>query len=286
MIKWIKLISILFLVLSCQKKDESVSFELFEYSATKTLMAATRIEVLSLSNTSGIPLLAINGEGHDLRGHSQKRFCLFFQRPYKKSRGQLWLSFVNIADECAIGIDSLRTIGIEKFSVQFVNKNTHILMTSAFKEKENVQKIPLLNFKEKLSLKYAESEKISGFSPLLQLENNKIKPFKIGSREDSFLKKSAKRCHQVNEDCETVGENLCEFCRYGWYDVVDFACPQGSSKFCGENKCGEKGEPACPSGKKVFGIEGVSLCFDDSEAGFCQGELRPVCNDENILICR
>lgn len=286
--KWIFVVLGSLLFWSCQKQEEVISYDVFKYSLTKTLMASKSLKVIPASKTVGIPLLLLEGEGSDLKKSVQKKYCLFFQRPFKETQGKIWLSFVNLTEDCALNTDALLTEGIEDLTLELQGpkKNSQIAITSKIKQKDNSFKIPLLNLKERLPYKFAESEKVIGFAPLLKVVNVNSTQFKIGSATDSYAKKTAKRCLKINESCETVGENLCDLCRYGWYEVVDYACPQGGSRFCGENKCGEKGEPACPSGKKVFGIEGVSLCFDDSEAGFCEGDLRPVCNEENILICR
>ena len=107
----------------------------------------------------------------------------------------------------------------------------------------------------------------------------------LGSLTDSYLEKTAVRCHQVNSDCEEVKANECQRCRYGYYEVVDHLCPQGGSKFCAPNKCGRKGEPACLRGIKHIQQEISTLCFADSPAGFCEAGLVPHCDENQILIC-
>jgi hypothetical protein len=104
-------------------------------------------------------------------------------------------------------------------------------------------------------------------------ESNKY----LGRLSDRFSRGSSIRCEQVSKDCRTIGENRCDECRYGWYQVVDYQCAQGGSKFCGQNHCGEKGEPACPRGSKVVSVE---------EAGICQNDLTAVLNADHILVCQ
>ena len=103
--------------------------------------------------------------------------------------------------------------------------------------------------------------------------NNKY----LGKLGDRVSRGSAIRCQQVDKNCQTVGDDRCDDCRYGWYQVVDYNCPQGGSKFCGQNHCGEKNEPACPRGTKVVGGE---------DAGICQSDLTAVMNADHILICQ
>lgn len=277
-----------FLLLGCQKKEETASYESFKLLLVKTFMNADSIDLHKISLTNGIPLLVVEGHGPSLDKPIQVKYCLYYQRPFKSSFGKLWLSFVNQLEECGISSNAIVAEGFEDFSLEFqpAQKKTYIQIISKINKKEDLVKVPLVNFKQKASYKFAESEKLIGFAPNLRLVGASSMKFKIGNAQDSYPLKTAKRCLQVSENCDVIGENLCNFCRFGSYEVVDYACPQGGSRFCGENRCGEKGEPACPTGKKVFGIEGNSLCFDDSEAGFCQGELRPVCNEDNVLICR
>jgi hypothetical protein len=67
------------------------------------------------------------------------------------------------------------------------------------------------------------------------------------AKKNSFLKYGS-LCHDVNEDCEVVKTSICNRCEYGWYEVPN-GCPQGP-KYCGNHKCGGKGEPACRRGGK------------------------------------
>lgn len=92
-------------------------------------------------------------------------------------------------------------------------------------------------------------------------------------------------CHGVNSNCQDVVGYRCENCPEGFYEVVDFNCPQGGSKYCGVDNCGKKNEPACPRGYKILGSKLKSLCFDGSPAGLCGPGLETFCNEDNILIC-
>ena len=99
----------------------------------------------------------------------------------------------------------------------------------------------------------------------------------LGKLSDRLGRGSAIRCQQVDKNCQTIGEDRCDSCSYGWFEVVDYNCPQGGSRFCGQNHCGEKNEPACPRGKKVE---------DNIDTGICQSDLSAVLNSEHILICQ
>ena len=92
-------------------------------------------------------------------------------------------------------------------------------------------------------------------------------------------------CHGVNSNCQDVVGYRCERCPGSFYEVVDFNCPQGGSKYCGVEDCGKKNKPACPRGYEVLETKLKSLCFDGSPAGFCGPGLQTFCNEDNILIC-
>ncbi len=167
-------------------------------------------------------------------------------------------------------------------------------------EQEKVQSIPLLNLskiilssgevfnlvdrKEKFS-SMVDTRSGSGLRVYGESPNKLPEQHLLGTLSDSYLEKTAVRCHQVNTDCEDVKANECESCRYGYYEVVDHLCPQGGSKFCAPNKCGLKGEPACLRGIKHIQQEISTLCFADSPAGFCEEGLVPHCDENQILIC-
>lgn len=93
-------------------------------------------------------------------------------------------------------------------------------------------------------------------------------------------------CHKVNEDCKDVLPFQCGRCPRGWYQIVDVHCSQGSSKICGRDLCGQRGEPACPRGvQHLFGEIPASLCFEGSDAGICEQGLTTSCDERGVLIC-
>ena len=95
-------------------------------------------------------------------------------------------------------------------------------------------------------------------------------------------------CHKVDGNCSDVVENTCHFCRYGHFEVVDHTCPQGGSKFCGEGRCGGRGEPACLRGRFYTTIHErfqENPCQEHSPVGYCLPGLHPFCDENNILVC-
>lgn len=224
--------------------------------------------------------LAIPSEG----GLNLKTHCVYYQVPYKKIAGYLKIveqkNDVNCTD--SIGQNSwieLKDIRDLKITLD------HFKLILDFKHKSQTKKwfFLLPNISEGvIHEKYqavTEKKLFPGLSFLRineeSFENGKNKY--LGNLSDRMSLGSAIRCQQVDKNCENVGENRCESCAYGWYQVVDYNCPQGGSKFCGQNHCGEKNEPACLRGTKV--VEGV-------DAGICQNDLSPVYNADHVLICQ
>lgn len=206
----------------------------------------------------------------------KKSHCIYYLVPFKSQLGKL--SVIENKDfepcletnqrEAIVEINHLK-----KFKMTYRNFNLQISF-----EREGIQEnlnFPLYNVTNGVIHQKYKSAKMMSSLPGLELINSP-KKF-IGNLDDRFSTKRALRCHQVNSRCETVGEYRCSECRYGWYEVSDYDCPQGGSKFCGQNHCGEKNEPACPRGHKLF---------QNEETGICQSDLLPVYNEDHILVCQ
>ena len=133
----------------------------------------------------------------------------------------------------------------------------------------------------------------SGDSKLAYLAigpNQQVTPELIGNFADNYRDSSAKLCHQVDANCQNVVSYQCNTCAFGHYEVVDHHCPQGGSKFCGVNRCGEQGQPACVRGEVAASRllkegEILNWCSQGSPAGFCQQGLETHCDGNGVLIC-
>lgn len=115
-------------------------------------------------------------------------------------------------------------------------------------------------------------------------------PELIGNFTDNYRDSSAKLCHQVDANCQNVMSYQCNACAFGHYEVVDHHCAQGGSKFCGVNRCGEQGQPACVRGEVAASRllkegEILNWCSQGSPAGFCQQGLETHCDGNGVLIC-
>lgn len=234
--------------------------------------------------------------------------CLFYRIPSKGRQGEFSVYALKRHLACDQYEDGQMVSKIENISrfqillsesdASFESKKIkafHLMIKFEREGKEFVWEFPLYNLRGKAKIQkfdsyYRTSAKkalaIYQGSPddLISFENHYL-----GEKSDHYSNRSAIKCHQVNSKCDDVIKNHCGECKWGWYQVVDYKCPQGGTKFCGVNRCGEAGEPACPRGFSAFEKEfqgDNDLCFDESPFGICRGELVSTCNSEHVLVCK
>lgn len=217
-------------------------------------------------------------------GLNFKTHCVYYQVPYKKIIGVMkiveqkndtpcaevssqnaWLTLKNIAD---------LTVTQEPYKLifKFTYQNQKVNWSFVLPNVEN----GIIHQK----FQAAKERKLFPGLTLLKYSDlgaSSIQNTYLGKLSDRLSRGSAIRCHQVDKNCQDIGENRCEQCAFGWYQVVDYNCPQGGSKFCGQNHCGQKNEPACLRGTKVV---------NDLDAGICESDLSPVLSAEHVLICQ
>jgi hypothetical protein len=207
----------------------------------------------------------------------QRKFhCVYYLVPYKSRPGNLTV-IENKNIEACPELDSspgiIEIANVQKLKISYQNFNLQLSFERDHKQEK--LEFPFYNINRGLTHEKFKSAVAMSFSPGLEFAGAP-KRF-LGQLNARFSNGQALRCHQVNAKCETVGDFRCNECRYGWYEVADYNCPQGGSKFCGQNHCGEKNEPACPRGYKLF---------QNEDTGICQGDLIPVYNGEHILVCQ
>lgn len=87
-------------------------------------------------------------------------------------------------------------------------------------------------------------------------------------------------CQKTYDDCrETL--DRCDLCENGSYFIKDSACATGYSKICGQDRCGEKGMPACITGHLASGVE--DYCHPNSPMGFCREGLAVGCSNGRLI---
>lgn len=262
---------LLFFVISCVQVDtDEVLYKIYKHwlYVTDIKTFSNSNEIIERPPGAEVLVLQLN--------FSEKSQCVYYLVPYKNKLGNLIITENKNTNVCPENNTSKALIEIPeitKLKIQYAQFNLNI---SFFKnKKEIIIDVPLFNINKGLIHQKFKSKKSRSLLNGLSLAHSGLRMH--GELQDRFLNGHALRCHQVNEKCETVGDFRCNECRYGWYEVVDYNCPQGGSKFCGQNHCGEKNEPACPRGYKLF---------ENIETGICQNDLTPVYNGDHILICQ
>lgn len=214
-----------------------------------------------------------------------KRLCLYYKVPFRDQQGELAFIESEDLEACPELFNEANRIihlsGVSEFKSDF--KNFHYEMIFKLNSEDRRIKFPLFNIEKGVVHEKYHAEKNKALYSGLKIIKindehfNYKKSHFLGNLADRFENNTAIRCLQVSEACSVIGENLCDRCRYGSYEVVDYSCPQGGSRFCGQNRCGQKNEPACPIG---------SESKSEDAFGICQEDLTPVLNADKIWICQ
>lgn len=91
-------------------------------------------------------------------------------------------------------------------------------------------------------------------------------------------------CHNINDECEENGQSTCSQCASSFYEIQN-GC-MIAPKYCGQVKCGIKGNPACRRGFKWQRDEQESYdCRVDSSFAYCASGLSIQCEGKKAY-CR
>jgi hypothetical protein len=238
-------------------------------------------------------------------------YCLNYKIPFESKSGELSYFVYDRHSECPLTpegkeINNISHItSLKIFLSSKSNKNMklsayELLLRYDHKEIEYENRIPLVNLKNnKLIIagdtiaklydleKYSSSIRKGKFNTATFLLNSNVRnDGHFISSEFKYGEKDPVACHKVEKNCSTSLEFKCNQCSGGWFEVVDYKCPQGGSKYCGRSNCGELNQPACPRGGDYVGLEYSDVCFDGSPAGICQKGLTPVCIGDKYLVCK
>jgi hypothetical protein len=129
---------------------------------------------------------------------------------------------------------------------------------------------------------YQDSKNLWMFSGIMPLFENK------NSYVQSMLhyKEQLVKCHEVNDACLEVTPNSCDLCTDGVYELFDTKCSVSGTKYCGQPKCGYKGEPACYLGRRHILQEDFLGCHDLSEEFICSAGLTLACKENTYPVCQ
>ena len=268
----------------------TVKEENLEYKIMEEWIYTTKVEALTsdgkvIDKPIGFERLVMKLVMLEAGGANFKTHCVYYKVPYKNMLGILKIQELKNEAKCS-ETSSENLWGelneVENFKPRI--ENFKLILEFDKHKKKVLWSIPLSNISGGfVHEKYQAVQEKKLFPAMTILRTGEVSSpplenYYLGRISDTFSNGQIKRCYQVNKDCERVGEDLCERCRYGFFEVVDYNCPKGGSRFCGQNHCGEKNEPACPRGSKT--------ALEDGDLGICQNDLTPVRNSDNILICQ
>lgn len=273
--------------ISCQKKELLDERIVLKQELLKSIPYALRVKSFSvldevITRPIGAESLILSIQYYDESSLKLSNDCLYYRTPFREKKGELTL-VRRFRNECAEIKEGTVIASLKEISDLMISKKNHRLIFSYVKGNEFISSsYPLIDEKGKTKHEKYQSIKREALYPSLQLLKIDTDSFdainpNLGNINDSFALGSAIRCHQVSKECKDVKENICNRCRYGYYEVVDYQCPQGGSKYCGINRCGEKNGPACVRGQQQY---------DEGTQGICNPELTPVMNADGIWVCQ
>ncbi len=220
-----------------------------------------------------------------------RRTCFFYKIPRQGKGGRLFVQYQSNSSDCSWAPQLKNRILLEDLSsLQIAYSQKRGGLKLAYKKGELFQEVfwPMFNLQKKVDWERYSSGAPERFIPGVFFPGNgEGKQNLLGALEDNYKDGTAILCHGFNEKCQETKAFQCDLCRYGWFEIVGYGCSSGERKFCGQDRCGEHGQPACPRGFR-YGArrKGSRVCQNDSPAVFCQEGLRALCDSQKILICR
>ena len=295
---------LILLLMSCMKEEKT--YLEWEENLPR-FQFITEIEQINTSIINNSQVNLAPGSWHTVlagRKIDGNLLCLLFRSPSKndnKKQSDGALTIYEGIDSCEDGFFLLKKFidNLQKFKITLVDRTLKISLT----QNGDSKKPRLLNYKidffnvssfvRETKLKRSfYSEKSSSFEMKyilgeVRIFDSKVEPDGQQEWDDSSYDSAAQVfCHKINEKCETVEEYTCDTCPFGWYETTGSGCRFAGHKLCGTNRCGQKGEPACPRGQYMGLINQQQQCDSGSNWGFCEQGLSASCDSNGVLVCR
>jgi hypothetical protein len=284
-----KVILLLILLLSC-RNESSDSLALLSEKLTLELATSQVVHLpASLSDLDFPPYL-----WRQLM--RTENICLWYRTPSENEDGTLKLIPSDACEDySAQELAQVHQVLGVKLSVR-----DSVVLQLQKTEQNHQLEFPLINVEQihqgdRITSRIDEKKELSSSAHLingksLKLYNRPLSELglypKKGSIELSYQDKTAIFCHRFSDTCDEETLFTCDSCLGGWYEVVSHRCADGqTTKICGRDRCGQKGEPACPRGLAFMSDDDESWCFEGSRAGLCQDGLITSCDENQILIC-
>ena len=310
----------LFFLAACHQGPAPTADEIFEAKLYVDWLSAYQVrelgenvinsgKVIERPYNAWISLLRVDFLQQD--GVGTRSHCVFYRTPHivneKKRPGLLKVVEIGAQEKCVDRYQQsqyLQLGGIVQLHAFYSDRKRMIeggkwleANTIAFKFKlmddyEGFINFPLLNIAGQIAYKRfsgsASNHQFPGltFWPLKSKDQGRPdgKIQMLGTLRDRYADHTLVQCLQVGDQCQTVGDDNCDRCRYGHFPVLNSKCATRFSRFCGPNNCGQKGEPAClRGGRHAKGIK--EICQEGSSWGFCNEGLMTSCDESGVLIC-
>lgn len=303
--KW-SIVVLILLIFGCSKptlQNDYLEFEARNYLAW---FSTFKIDFLWKEGKAirGVPLTWVSLmriEFMEEDAKSSRVHCLNYRLPHLKKGQTGTLKVVEISKNelCQNSFfeSSFSELArVEKFNFSINNYTLSLNIKMKSQKEEIALRFPLMNLESPEQFtkeKFANSATIRknigvSYWPLkdgtLQSKSKILEVKMQGEIDSSFPDHTTIKCQTIDDNCSLVGKSTCDRCRYGWFEVIDSRCSTRFSRYCGPNRCGEKGWPACLRGNEHFSTENEQVCFTGSKVGFCKKGLTTHCNS-GTLIC-
>jgi hypothetical protein len=95
--------------------------------------------------------------------------------------------------------------------------------------------------------------------------------------------KDAKICFAVDDTCQPIIMEQCFLCEKGTFTLYNTKCKTHGTTFCGEIRCGQRGQPACFLGQHHIKQDDFKGCSPFTEEWFCHNGLEIKCTKEGAV---
>tara|TARA_R110002072_G_scaffold534_2_gene3628 strand:+ start:160166 stop:161071 length:906 start_codon:yes stop_codon:yes gene_type:complete len=270
-------------------------------NSISTITSLSKLKILEKSNPLIIPYTwtpILEGRT-EIANKKKSYICLMYYFNKEENKESLALYSHSIAKKCTQLNEKDFSVKVTDLNqVQFkVIEQENTIDLSFLKNKElQLLRIPFYNLPLDLWSKknFFDSEVLSSQTMKRKYPGVFVLPSEVslrpdtlyGELDDLYSKGKTKVCHDFNSKCEETIAFECGQCRYGWFSTIGRGCENGTRKYCGVDRCGNKGEPACPRGfihKRSESKEQV--CSEKSQNAFCKTGLQLFCNEQKVLVC-
>lgn len=93
----------------------------------------------------------------------------------------------------------------------------------------------------------------------------------------------AQICFAVDDQCQPIISEQCHLCEKGYFTLYNTHCKTHGTSYCGEIRCGQRGQPACYLGQHHIKQDDFKGCSPFTEEWFCHQGLEIKCSKEGAV---